>query len=205
LKKNGQGYYFKGKQDTFPVVYIWELNMSEKEKWMFQEFILKRWKISLNTFYEIIIDGFPCYDENEEEFFNDEYDDERKAYKYKFSDVVKFENENPHLFEHLEGDFDAKDKRQLGQLKREKEKWIASLNVAVQIGIFCKEQTVLVTRSMVWDKVFEIDNTLPDAVIERIWKSIPEQYKSKGGRPKKEAEKKNKRLIPRIRWPGRKL
>jgi hypothetical protein len=165
--------------------------MSEKEQWMLQEFILKRWKINLNTFNRIIIEGFPCYDENEVEFFYDEYDDERNAYKFKFSDVVKFENENPHLFEHLEGELDAKDKRQLGQLKREKEKWNASLDVAVKIGVFIREQTIPVTRRAVWDKVFEIDNTLPDAVIERIWKSIPEQYKSKGGRPKKEAEKKN--------------
>jgi hypothetical protein len=170
-------------------VNIWEHDMSEKEKWMFQEFILKRWRISLNTFNRIIIEGFPCYDKNGEEFFHDEYDDERIAYKFKFSDVVKFENENPHLFEHLEGDLNAKDKRQLGQLKREKEKWNGSLNVAVKIGVFCREQTMPVTRRVVWDKVFEIDNTLPDAVIERIWKSIPEQYKSKGGRPNKEAEK----------------
>jgi hypothetical protein len=165
-----------------------ENDMSRKEKWMFQEFILLRWKISQYTFYRIISEGFPCYDEDEKEFFSEE-DDERSAYKFKFSDVVKFENDNPHLFEHLEGDLDAKDKRQLGQLKREKEKWNASLDVAIQIGVFCREQTIPVTRSMVWDKVFEIDNTLPDAVIERIWKSIPEQYKSKGGRPKKEAEK----------------
>ena len=80
---------------------------------------------------------------------------------------------------------DVKGNRELGQLRREKEKWNSSIDVAVKIGIFCQQENRVFNRHEIEDEVFRIDKTLPHTTFERIWKAIPQQYKSKGGRPKK--------------------
>ena len=158
--------------------------MSE-ERWLYEEFLLKRWGINQYTLAKILEDGLPCYDQNNQMFIWEDGTDKIIA-KYKLSDVEKYEEEHPHLFESDNQGLNAKEKRELGQLRREKEKWDASLNVALKIGIFCRDQNKELTRKKVWDKVYEIDKSLPDTTIEKIWTSIPEKYRSKGGRPKKE-------------------
>ena len=80
----------------------------------------------------------------------------------------------------------AKEKRELGQLRREKEKWDSSINVAVKIGIFCQEQNKHLNRHEIWDQVIQHDKNLPDTAIEMIWKAISPKFRSKGGRPKKD-------------------
>jgi len=80
----------------------------------------------------------------------------------------------------------GKEKRALGQLRREKEKWDSSINAAVQIGIYCKEQDRIFLRDEIKDKVYDIDKKLPHTTFEKIWKALPAQYRHQGGKPKKQ-------------------
>ena len=158
--------------------------MSKKERWIFQEFLLKRWGIDQYTLSRILEDGLPCYDTDNQVFMWEDGID-KDTVKYRMDDVEKYEEEHPHIFGAEWQVLDAKEKRELGQLRREKEKWDASINVAVQIGIFCMEHGPNLTRKVIWDIAYEIDNDLPNTTLERIWKSIPANLKSKGGRPSK--------------------
>lgn len=79
---------------------------------------------------------------------------------------------------------DAKEKREFGQLKREKEKWDASIQAALLVGMFVQEKNQVLKRKDVKDQLYKIDSTLPDTAFEKIWKAIPSQYRHKGGRTK---------------------
>jgi len=160
--------------------------MPIKERWIFEDILLKRWDIDVYGLHDIVQQGIPIYDKNRNRLYEVSGDSSEQPYMYKMDDIEKFENDNPHLFESGNHGLDAKEKRELGQLRREKEKWDTSLNAAVQIGIFCHEQNREVTRDKVWSKAYEIDDSLPETAIEKIWKSIPGNYKSKGGRPPKD-------------------
>ena len=59
-------------------------------------------------------------------------------------DVAKFETDNPKFFKNREN-LNSKEKRKLGQLEREKEKWDNSIKAAVKMGLFCSEQKGSIT------------------------------------------------------------
>ena len=80
---------------------------------------------------------------------------------------------------------DGKARQEFGRLRRQKEKWDSSIDVAVKIGMFCQAQDRILNYSEIQDQVYGIDKSLPDTTIRKIWKSIPKKYKSKGGRPGK--------------------
>ena len=161
--------------------------MSKEERWISDIFLRKQWKLENYDFWRIIEQGgIPVYDKNKNRLYEVSGDSDEQPYMYKMDDIEKYENDNPHLFESGSHGLNAKEKRELGRLRREKEKWDALLNAAVHIGIFCHEQENVLTRDIVWARAYEIDDSLPNTAIERIWKSIPGNYKSKGGRPPKD-------------------
>jgi hypothetical protein len=78
----------------------------------------------------------------------------------------------------------AEDARELGQLREEKKKWDASIDVAVQTGIHCAKRDDVITRDQLTDFIVKI-GVLPDTTIDKIWKALPEKYRKASGRPKK--------------------
>lgn len=158
--------------------------MPEKERWISWEFLLKRWAIESHALYFCIDEGLPPYDRDRKMMIVED-DWEESPEHFKMADVEKFEEEHPHLFENGNVGLDAKEKRELGQLRREKEKWDASLVVAVRIGMFCQEKDRPLTSPELEDKMREIDKHIEDTTIRKIRKAMPGEYKDKGGRPKK--------------------
>ncbi len=162
--------------------------MIDKEKWIYGELVRNGWEVNERTL-EVIVKNhkLPVYDENNEQI-DDPIGNSPDTYKFMLKDIKQFELENEHLFKfnanHGEATMDVKDKRELGQLRREKEKWNSSIDVAVKIGIFCQQENRVLNRHEIQDEVLRIDKNLPHTTFERIWKAIPQQYKSKGGRPK---------------------
>ena len=159
--------------------------MAEKERWISWEFLLKRWAIESHALYFCIEEGLPCYNRDRSIIHWEDGCEETPEY-FKMGDIEKFELEHSYLFEYGNVSLDAKEKRELGQLRSEKEKWEASLKVAVEIGIFCREQDRRMTSGELDTKMRQIDKDIQDATIRRIRKAIPRDFISQGGRPKKE-------------------
>jgi hypothetical protein len=166
--------------------------MKKNEQWMYGENVKRQWGVNDRTFAVIVYDNkIPAYDIHYERLDPEEalhtfIEDQ----KFRSEDIENFELENEHMLDidkyYLKTVLNAKEKRELGQLRREKEKWDSSINVAVKIGGYCQEQNRVLNRHEIWDQVIHIDKNLPDTTIEKIWKAIPQQYKSKGGHPKKQ-------------------
>ena len=167
------------------------MDTKNNSEWMYGGMVRSRWCVDDRTFAAIIYDNkIPAYDIHHERLDAEEalhsfIEDQ----KFRKEDIENFEIENKDLFKNnadlAERIMDAKASRELGQLRREKEKWDASINVAVKIGVYCHEQNKELTRKEIWEYVIHIDKNLPDTTIEKIWKAIPEQFRSKGGRPQK--------------------
>lgn len=119
-----------------------------------------------------------------------------KDYIYLKSEVEELEIRKPWLSKDtIESDddkqqpLDGKERREFGQLKREKEKWDASIKAAVTIGIFCQKQKKKMLFKEIQAEVNKFDKNIPETTIRKILAALPEQYKSQGGRPKKSKEK----------------
>lgn len=161
--------------------------MTDDNRWIFEDLLLKRWGMDIYTLFAIVEEGLPIYDKYGKQFEPDpEGADENLPYKFNMDDIEKYEQDHPYLFPTLVENLNAKEKRELGQLRREKEKWDASIDVAVQIGIFCHEQNRRMTSGEFDTKMREIDRDIQEATMRRIQKAIPSEYKSQGGRPKKD-------------------
>ena len=78
------------------------------------------------------------------------------------------------------------ERKELGQLKREKEKWDDSIRATVVATQYCVSQGRPVTRDETWN---ELRNhrlgEIPGTTFEKIWKAIPQKCRHAGGRPKK--------------------
>jgi hypothetical protein len=82
-------------------------------------------------------------------------------------------------------ELDGKEKRELGRLRTEKQNWNNSIDAAVHAGIFCKSAGRKIIRGELFDYLYEEGfGELPETTLERIWKSIPAEYKKGPGRPK---------------------
>ncbi len=166
--------------------------MKKNDQWMYGGIVRSLWGVDDRTLAAIVYDNkIPAYDIHYERLDPEEalhtfIEDQ----KFRSEDIEKFASENGHMLDidkhYSKIVLNAKDKRELGQLKREKEKWDSSIDVAVKIGMFCQEQDRILNYPEIHDRVYGIDKSLPDSTIKKIWKSIPKKYKSKGGRPKKE-------------------
>jgi hypothetical protein len=160
--------------------------MDKNDPWIYGEILLKRWDISERLLDSYVRDGLPAYDRDNERI--DMHSIDRvEGYRFKIKDIEEFELQNEILFRHNKnlGDqlMDAKERRELGQLRGEKEKWDSSIEIAMQIGMYCQEQNRELNRKEVEVQAFKIDKNLPYSTFEKIWKAIPKKFKSKGGRP----------------------
>lgn len=88
-----------------------------------------------------------------------------------------------------EAGLDPKERRELGQLRLEKEKWDASIKAAVVAGMVASEgqpmtkdqlRGALKQNGVSWAEI-------PDTTFNKIWSAIPERFRNMGGRPKKTA------------------
>jgi len=164
--------------------------MKKNDQWMYGEFVRNQWGFEERTFTTIVYDNkIPAYDIYNERLEADEaFHIHPDGLKFRSEDIENFQLENEHLFKNKtdirEQIMDAKASQELGRLRREKEKWDSAIDVAVKIGLFCHEQNKKLKRKEVWDHVIHIDKNLPDTTIEKIWRAIPKQYRSQGGRPK---------------------
>jgi hypothetical protein len=78
---------------------------------------------------------------------------------------------------------EAAEKKELGTLRREKEKWNESIGAAVAAGVFCAKRDKPVTHNELEREL--INNrkyNLPTTTLDKIWKALPGEYRSRGGR-----------------------
>ncbi len=178
------------------------INASGDQEILSHKEVLQRWDKDINILKRFIMSrDLPAHDPSGVRFDPlspeaQHLDINPKDYIYLKSEVEELEIRKPWLSKDtIESDDDnqqslnAKERREFGQLKREKEKWDASIKAAVEIGIFCQEQNKKMTRKEIWDKVYKADPNIHNTTIEKIWKAIPKQYRTTGGRPKKSEEK----------------
>jgi hypothetical protein len=170
--------------------------MPNKPKWYSQERLMRRWGIDWRELPQLLEEGLPAYYRDGgllEKVDTDRLDEcDFSMLMFKPSDVEAFEQENPWLLEEaseqieksLTSSLTAKEKRELGQLRREKKKWDKSLEAAVHVGIYCAGQHNPVLRDQVTDEVYKIDSQLPKTTIDQIWKAIPHEHRKGAGRPK---------------------
>ena len=82
----------------------------------------------------------------------------------------------------------AKEKRELGSLRNEKMKFLRSIEVATAIGPivdeYVKTENRPITRKIFHDLLRDHSFfDIPFTTIDKIWKSLPEKCRHKGGRP----------------------
>jgi hypothetical protein len=74
-------------------------------------------------------------------------------------------------------------------LRKEKIKWDDSIKAAVIATEFCCKQENPVTRLLLKDELakhgYGKPGKISDFVLEKIWKALPQKYRSTGGRPLK--------------------
>ncbi len=174
--------------------------MSKAEQVMSGGSLMKRWNIDVFELFECIAQGLPAYrrEYNELKDFDTgpggDYVVELTVPTLLFhpSDVQHFEKENEWLLERAAGREDmalsAEEKRELGRLRREKAKWDKSIEAAVQIGRLCANIDHEITRAELADRIYEIDDRIPNTTIDKIWKSIPEEHRKAAGAPKKKKD-----------------
>jgi len=164
--------------------------------------VLQRWNRGINILKKFVMSrDLPAYDPSGVRFDPlspeaQHLDINPKDYIYLKSEVEELEIRKPWLSKDtIESDDDnqqslnAKERREFGQLKREKEKWDASIKAAVTIGIFCQKQKKKMLFKEIQAEVNKFDKNIPETTIRKILAALPEQYKSQGGRPKKPKEK----------------
>lgn len=158
--------------------------------------VLQRWNRDINILKKFVMSrDLPAYDSSGVYFDPlspeaQNLDINPKDYIYLKSEVEELEIRKPWLYDDdKQQPLDGKERREFGQLKREKEKWDASIKAAVTIGIFCQKQKKKMLFKEIQAKVNKFDKNIPETTIRKIFAALPEQYKSQGGRPKKIKEK----------------
>jgi len=167
--------------------------MKKLTEWISGSQLMKNWKLDAIQIATLIEQGLPAY-LNHEPYGIDEAGDyiEIAAWindiLFKPSDIETFEKENQWLInsgDKTDMKLLAKDARQLGQLKREKETWDKSLAAAVKVGIFCAQENREFKRDEIFDFVHQLDDKIPKTTIEKILKIIPAKYRKSAGAPQK--------------------
>ena len=91
------------------------LRLESPKRLIFEDLLLKRWGMEIQTLFAIVEDGLPIYNKYNERF---EYvpmgGDENMPYKFNMDDIEKYEQDHPHLFPTLVENLNAKEKRELG-------------------------------------------------------------------------------------------
>ena len=170
--------------------------------------VMERWNLKPFELYQVVKNGLDCYlgvggglgyqkssiatmlDFNDPDVAHDhmvkEINERLPTFFFKVSGVEAFENEHPELIQ--DDSVKGKDAQELGRLRKYEEKWDAAIEAAVEAGLWVAElwakNKTKITKPKLIERLEKYD--LPDTVIaEKIWKAIPDKYRSKGGRPKK--------------------
>ncbi len=156
--------------------------------------VMKRWRIDKYELFELLRSGLVGYlredglikvtDENVGDYNPDVRANELLFYP---TDIVEFESTDGFAFCKPEPTgLGPKDARELGLLRKQREKMESSIEVAVHVGIFCSTTGHPIIRREIEDVVFGLDQKIPDVNIDKMWRVIPEKFKKGAGRPKKE-------------------
>lgn len=94
---------------------------------------------------------------------------------FKIDDLPEYEN----------SDLNAKEKRELGQLRKDKEKWDDSIKATVIALEYCKNSDRRVLKKDLSDCLSQNGFNLPETTFRKIWDAIPQDYRHTGGRPPK--------------------
>ena len=73
---------------------------------------------------------------------------------FRLQEIEKYEQENDWLLSNDDTEkLTSNDARELGRLRKEKTKWDSSVDVAVQIGLYCAHLQERITRAQLQDKI----------------------------------------------------
>jgi hypothetical protein len=154
---------------------------------------MEKWGKDTTELLSIVYQGLPSYEAIEGEFCRMDADDLKDTAPYRMSealfkpsDVEAFEHENEWLFnDSSKSSLSPEEARELGRLRREKDKWDSSVEAAVTMALFCRDLGHPITKAQLQDEIYKIDSDLPMSTIEMIWKALPEDLKQGAGRPRK--------------------
>jgi hypothetical protein len=173
--------------------------MSPVKKFWSGQRLLERWGIPPTELASFIYQGLPAYkikmDKGEivkmepAEIHGFDYN-HMTDLLFMPTEIEEFEkvNDLPIKYEPEANNIEmmAKENRELGQLRREKNKWDNSIAAAVQVGVYCANLGRALMRREVVDFVNNIDNAIPLSAIEQMWKALPIKYRKGSGRPREE-------------------
>lgn len=163
--------------------------------WISAEKVLKRWDAVPRELRDAVEAGLTPYQEYQKGPLIVKRDDFLKAFDnnpegftdnyfsvvlFNIDDLLKFENE--YGYGPVQA-LDGKEKQKLGRLSREKENWDLTILAAVEAGLFVKNGKKVVKRAELQDMLFRKFPKLTHTSFERIWSSIPVNYKKSAGRP----------------------
>ena len=169
--------------------------MEYMASWIPAKELINRWHTGPRSIVEAVEKGLPVYEEQcidcRWEMVQVDLSAVTKHYSqmgknafqtayFKSDDVIKFEMENAMQTDQR---LPAKEARELGQLRREKEKWDDSLKAALIAGIRLGQLGRKIKKADFTDSILSMD--LPMSTIDKIWNSIPSEFKNQAGRPKK--------------------
>lgn len=187
--------------------------MDKSKIWINGDQLLKRWDTNSLTVIEAIKSGLQAYSfsedtSNEIPGISDEPTpvgvlalyaiqsalkrQGRSLYKdvslllFNLKDVESFENTSHIVASKME--LTGKEKRELGQLRREKENWELTIEAAAWAGAYCAiaaSSGSLVINADLGDQLRKKFPDLLDASIRRVQSAIPKQYKKGPGAPRK--------------------
>ncbi|BBO66270.1 hypothetical protein DSCA_02000 [Desulfosarcina alkanivorans] len=171
------------------------------ERWITANQLLKRWSAGPSTIFKAVEDGLSTYREwtqgrpkevdmkNFVRHFSRMHDssalgDWFPAMLFKMSDVESFEDD------HSEdgGGMTAKDRRNYGRLKAERENFTDAISAAVKGLMHCQDRNPPIRKAEFKIFIQEDYPGLPDTSIGEIWRAIPGKYKL-SGRPRLAAKK----------------
>jgi len=170
--------------------------MSQLERWWSSERVMKRWNIDNVELVTLLDQGLPAFYREEanlhqidKTFLTDFSPRYVEELFFNPTDIEIFEQGNTWLVSNYP-DIDntgltAREKRELGMLRTEKNKWDSSIIAALHIGMYCSELDHPITHDELTDEVYKIDDKIPDTTIDKIWKAIPKELRKDAGRPKK--------------------
>ncbi len=104
-------------------------------------------------------------------------------------DLLVLKDDSDEMTKNVYGHSSA-DRKLLGELKLEKEKWDASIVAAVKVGLLFYENGLekpVSKESFIKGFTDHLGDGLPDSTIEKIYRALPSGYRLVGGRPKKNA------------------
>lgn len=103
---------------------------------------------------------------------------------FSMADISVIEKDHPELNSH--DTLSAKDSRELGRLRSEQNNADDALKAAVVAGLYAAQRNTRLLKAELWDELEKQGfGKIPERAFREIWKTIPQKFRSTGGRPKK--------------------